>query len=112
MQYSIRGESFVDYCKFCIYRLYIEHGAVVDKFGGVLNSTPLHWATRQGHLSMVVFLMAAGADPTQVDGEGLLLNAARRFIGSVLMFWHYKFLVSMPAHFSPKYSLSSLPLII
>ena len=42
----------------------------MDKFGGTLNSTPLHWATRQGHLPMVVMLIRAGADPTAVDGEG------------------------------------------
>lgn len=35
-----------------------------------LSATPLHWATRQGHLSAVVLLMAAGADPTLRDAEG------------------------------------------
>jgi palmitoyltransferase len=45
-------------------------GAVVDKIGGDLNSTPLHWATRQGHLPMVVLLMSYGADPSILDGEG------------------------------------------
>ncbi|XP_067930855.1 palmitoyltransferase ZDHHC17-like [Watersipora subatra] len=50
--------------------LYIDNGAVIDKYGGTIHSTPLHWATRQGHLPMVVQLMRVGADPTAVDGEG------------------------------------------
>ncbi|XP_037568428.1 palmitoyltransferase ZDHHC17 isoform X2 [Dermacentor silvarum] len=49
---------------------YISKGAVVDAIGGELRSTPLHWATRQGHLGMVVLLMRHGADPSLVDGEG------------------------------------------
>ncbi|XP_071100123.1 palmitoyltransferase ZDHHC17-like isoform X2 [Haliotis cracherodii] len=53
-----------------IVKYFTSKGAVVDKFGGDLNSTPLHWATRQGHLSMVVQLMAYGADPSLRDGEG------------------------------------------
>lgn len=52
------------------HRLLIDNGAVIDKFGGSLNSTPLHWTVRQGHLPMVVQLMKAGADPTAIDGEG------------------------------------------
>lgn len=53
----------------CI-KLFLEKGAVVDALGGELNATPLHWATRQGHLAAVVLLMAAGADPTLRDAEG------------------------------------------
>lgn len=53
-----------------IVNLYISKGAVVDAIGGELRSTPLHWATRQGHLGMVVLLMRHGADPSLVDGEG------------------------------------------
>ncbi|XP_003745812.1 palmitoyltransferase ZDHHC17 [Galendromus occidentalis] len=45
-------------------------GAIVDAVGGELQSTPLHWATRQGHLSMVVLLMKYGANPSIRDGEG------------------------------------------
>ncbi|XP_067850223.1 palmitoyltransferase ZDHHC13-like [Heptranchias perlo] len=52
-------------------KYYISKGAIVDQLGGDLNSTPLHWATRQGHLSMVVTLMKYGADPSLVDREGL-----------------------------------------
>ncbi|XP_052261110.1 palmitoyltransferase ZDHHC17-like isoform X1 [Dreissena polymorpha] len=53
-----------------IVKYYVEKGAIVDRFGGDLNSTPLHWATRQGHLPMVVLLMSYGADPSLRDGEG------------------------------------------
>ncbi|XP_052801934.1 palmitoyltransferase ZDHHC17-like [Mya arenaria] len=53
-----------------IVRYLISKGAVIDRFGGDLNSTPLHWATRQGHLPMVVLLMSYGADPSVRDGEG------------------------------------------
>uniref|UniRef100_A0A8C3P6L3 Palmitoyltransferase n=1 Tax=Chrysemys picta bellii TaxID=8478 RepID=A0A8C3P6L3_CHRPI len=51
-------------------KFYISKGAVVDQLGGDLNSTPLHWAIRQGHLSMVILLLKCGADPTLIDGEG------------------------------------------
>ncbi|KAJ8299433.1 hypothetical protein KUTeg_023493, partial [Tegillarca granosa] len=51
-------------------KYYVSVGAVVDRFGGDLNSTPLHWATRQGHLATVVLLMSMSADPSLRDGEG------------------------------------------
>uniref|UniRef100_UPI00398EAC63 putative palmitoyltransferase ZDHHC13 isoform X2 n=1 Tax=Pristiophorus japonicus TaxID=55135 RepID=UPI00398EAC63 len=51
-------------------KYYISKGAIVDQLGGDLNSTPLHWASRQGHLSMVVLLMKYEADPSLVDREG------------------------------------------
>ncbi|XP_038664303.1 putative palmitoyltransferase ZDHHC13 [Scyliorhinus canicula] len=51
-------------------KYYVSKGAIVDQLGGDLNSTPLHWATRQGHLSMVVLLLKHGSDPTLVDREG------------------------------------------
>ncbi|NWX97529.1 ZDH13 Palmitoyltransferase, partial [Nothoprocta ornata] len=51
-------------------RFYISKGAVVDQLGGDLNSTPLHWAIRQGHLPMVVLLLKSGADASLIDGEG------------------------------------------
>ncbi len=57
-------------CRKDIVRLYMDAGAIIDAIGGELQSSPLHWATRQGHLSMVVFLMKEGADPTLRDGEG------------------------------------------
>uniref|UniRef100_A0AAY4EWH5 Palmitoyltransferase n=1 Tax=Denticeps clupeoides TaxID=299321 RepID=A0AAY4EWH5_9TELE len=49
---------------------YISKGAVIDQLGGDLNSTPLHWAITQGHLSMVIQLLRYGADPTLTDREG------------------------------------------
>ncbi|XP_022647269.1 palmitoyltransferase ZDHHC17-like isoform X1 [Varroa jacobsoni] len=48
----------------------VSRGAIVDAIGGELESTPLQWAVRQGHLSMVVLLMKYGANPTLRDGEG------------------------------------------
>ncbi|KAM9460578.1 putative palmitoyltransferase ZDHHC13 [Clarias gariepinus] len=51
-------------------KYYISKGAIVDQLGGDLNSTPLHWAIRQGHLQMVIQLMRYGADPSLVDAEG------------------------------------------
>ena len=40
--------------------------------GGELTSTPIHWATRQGHLSMVILLLRYGANPETLDAEGEL----------------------------------------
>ncbi|XP_064869035.1 putative palmitoyltransferase ZDHHC13 isoform X1 [Oncorhynchus nerka] len=53
-----------------VVKYYISKGAVIDQLGGDLNSTPLHWAIRQGHLSMVIQLLRYGADPSVADGEG------------------------------------------
>ncbi|CAG2181580.1 unnamed protein product, partial [Oppiella nova] len=50
-------------------KYYIGKGANVDAVGGDLQSTPLHWATRQGHLPMVILLMHHRADPAILDGE-------------------------------------------
>ncbi|XP_063738578.1 putative palmitoyltransferase ZDHHC13 [Eleginops maclovinus] len=51
-------------------KYYISKGSIVDQLGGDLNSSPLHWAIRQGHLPMVIQLMRYGADPAIADGEG------------------------------------------
>ncbi|XP_065079483.1 palmitoyltransferase Hip14 isoform X2 [Ochlerotatus camptorhynchus] len=53
-----------------IIKYFLDKGAIVDAIGGELNATPLHWATRQGHLGAVVLLLAAGADPSLRDAEG------------------------------------------
>ncbi|XP_064831094.1 putative palmitoyltransferase ZDHHC13 [Oncorhynchus masou masou] len=53
-----------------VVKYYISKGAAIDQLGGDLNSTPLHWAIRQGHLSMVIQLLRYGADPSMADGEG------------------------------------------
>lgn len=53
-----------------IMSFFIDHGAEIDAIGGELQATPLHWATRQGHLDAVVILMNAGADSTIRDAEG------------------------------------------
>jgi len=49
---------------------YLSAGAVIDAIGGDLKSTPLHWAIRQGHQSMVALLMKHGADPMLADCDG------------------------------------------
>ncbi|XP_026679261.1 palmitoyltransferase Hip14-like [Diaphorina citri] len=53
-----------------IMKYFISQGAIVDAIGGDLQATPLHWATRQGHLDSVVLLIQHGADPTLMDSEG------------------------------------------
>jgi hypothetical protein len=42
----------------------------IDPIGGELESTPLNWAARSGHIQMVIFLMQNGANPTLYDLEG------------------------------------------
>lgn len=51
-------------------KYYLSAGAIIDAIGGDLNSTPLQWAVRQGHQSMIAVLLSNGADPTIRDGEG------------------------------------------
>lgn len=53
-----------------IHLICLDKGATVDAIGGELHATPLHWATRQGHLDACVILMNASADPTLRDAEG------------------------------------------
>lgn len=58
----------------------LSKGATVNAIGGELQSTPLHWATRQGHLEATVLLVRAGADPTLRDAEGCAcLHLAAQF---------------------------------
>jgi ankyrin repeat protein len=42
----------------------------IDPVGGELESTPLNWAARSGHIQMVVFLLQNGANPATFDIEG------------------------------------------
>lgn len=61
-------------------KYYLGLGADVNAIGGDLQSTPIHWATRQAHLSMVVLLIQNGADPSLYDGEGCnCLHLAAQF---------------------------------
>jgi len=63
-----------------IVKCFLEKGAIIDAIGGDLKSTPLHWATRQGHLSMAILLIQNGADPSILDGEGCnCLHLAAQF---------------------------------
>lgn len=69
-----------------IIKYFLEKGAKVDAIGGELNATPLHWATRQGHLGAVVLLMAAGADPKIRDAEGCsCIHIAAQFAHTALV---------------------------
>ncbi|KAK6619516.1 hypothetical protein RUM43_012273 [Polyplax serrata] len=61
-------------------KYFVSHGAIIDAIGGELQATPLHWATRQGHLQTVTLLMQLGADPSLKDGEGCsCLHLAAQF---------------------------------
>ena len=63
-----------------IVRFYVSRGANVDAVGGELMSTPLHWASRQGHIAIIVQLMTAGANSALRDGEGCAaLHLAAQF---------------------------------
>eukprot|EP00095_Tigriopus_kingsejongensis_P001050 maker-scaffold397_size184017-snap-gene-0.42 protein:Tk01050 transcript:maker-scaffold397_size184017-snap-gene-0.42-mRNA-1 annotation:"atp-binding domain-containing protein 3" len=53
-----------------IMRVLLRAGARVDAVGGELKATPLHWATRQGHLPAVVLLVRHRANPLILDAEG------------------------------------------
>ncbi|VDO90755.1 unnamed protein product [Heligmosomoides polygyrus] len=54
--------------------------ANVNAVGGVLASTPLHWAARQGHVLMVAFLVINGAQVEKRDVEGFTpLHVAAQF---------------------------------
>ncbi|XP_037933783.1 palmitoyltransferase Hip14 [Teleopsis dalmanni] len=69
-----------------IIRYFLEKGAAVDAIGGELSATPLHWATRQGHLGAVVLLMSAGADPRIRDAEGCsCIHIAAQFAHTALV---------------------------
>ena len=48
----------------------LKQGAHVDPVGGELESTPLNWAARSGHVNMVAFLIRHGANPVLYDIEG------------------------------------------
>uniref|UniRef100_A0A1I7W182 Palmitoyltransferase n=1 Tax=Loa loa TaxID=7209 RepID=A0A1I7W182_LOALO len=63
-----------------ITRILIDRGCNVNAVGGVLASTPLHWAARHGHTHMVALLVAHGADLHLSDVEGFTpLHVAVQF---------------------------------
>jgi palmitoyltransferase len=45
-------------------------GVQVDPVGGELESSPLNWAARSGHIQMVIMLMEHAANPQLFDVEG------------------------------------------
>ncbi|VDM57073.1 unnamed protein product [Angiostrongylus costaricensis] len=60
--------------------LLLRRQANVNAVGGVLASTPLHWAARQGHVQMVAFLVTNGAEMEKRDVEGFTpLHVAAQF---------------------------------
>lgn len=48
----------------------ISLGCDVDQIGGELESTPLNWAARSGHVMMAILLIQNGANPKLFDIEG------------------------------------------
>ena len=42
----------------------------IDPIGGELESSPLNWAARSGHIQMVIYLMQQNANPNTFDIEG------------------------------------------
>ncbi|KAK0396859.1 hypothetical protein QR680_001887 [Steinernema hermaphroditum] len=61
-------------------KLLIERRCEVNAIGGVLASTPLHWAARHGHARIVALLIQNGANPDLRDVEGFTaLHVAVQF---------------------------------
>ncbi|VEL25244.1 unnamed protein product [Protopolystoma xenopodis] len=50
---------------------FLGKGAQIDRRGGNLAATPLHWAIRQSHVHAVALLLKHGADPNIRDNTGL-----------------------------------------
>lgn len=56
-------------------------GVQVDPVGGELESTPLNWAARSGHVNMVATLIRHGANPLVLDVEGFaVIHLATMFM--------------------------------
>ncbi|KAH7732088.1 DHHC zinc finger domain containing protein [Aphelenchoides avenae] len=63
-----------------IAHLLIQRKCNINAVGGVLASTPLHWAARHGHTRMVALLVRSGADCGIRDVEGFTpLHVAVQF---------------------------------
>uniref|UniRef100_A0A0N4ZCC4 Palmitoyltransferase n=1 Tax=Parastrongyloides trichosuri TaxID=131310 RepID=A0A0N4ZCC4_PARTI len=63
-----------------IAKLLIDYNCNVNAIGGVLCSTPLHWAARHGHTKMVAMLIKNNADPYVKNVEGFAaIHVAAQF---------------------------------
>jgi palmitoyltransferase ZDHHC13/17 len=51
----------------------IDRGAVIDAIGGILQTTPLYWAIREGKIDMIIFLLSLDAKFSLVDADGTLI---------------------------------------
>ncbi|KER21088.1 DHHC zinc finger domain protein, partial [Opisthorchis viverrini] len=69
--------------RIAIVRYLLAKGAQVDRTGGHLAATPLHWAIRQSHLNMVHLLILHGADPSIRDNTGLACIHVAVQMGSI-----------------------------
>ncbi|XP_063678045.1 palmitoyltransferase ZDHHC17-like isoform X2 [Bolinopsis microptera] len=58
----------------------IDRGSRVSAIGGVLKENAVHWATRQGHMSMIVLLIRSGGDYRLHNRDGYTpLHIAAQF---------------------------------
>lgn len=48
----------------------LDLGVHIDSVGGELETTPLNWSARSGHVQMCILLMQHGANPNLYDVEG------------------------------------------
>ncbi|CAB3409345.1 unnamed protein product [Caenorhabditis bovis] len=76
-----------------IIELLIKHGASINKIGGNLKSTPLHWACHVGHLNAIVCLVMNGADAgiRNTNGETAIHVAAHSANSTILAYLLTKF---------------------
>lgn len=61
-------------------------GCYVDSIGGELETTPLNWAARAGHVEVIAFLIKNGADPNARDSDGYAaIHLATMFGHSIIV---------------------------
>lgn len=84
-----------------IARYLIKAGAKVDAVGGELETTPLNWAARSGHVQMCVLLIQSGADPLQTDIEGFSTLHLAAMFGHSNAVRNFYFLFYLNPYFYP-----------